>query len=84
VFAYGRHQIDAVGAGTTDAELLGIRRGSPLLRIRRTTTDHSGRPVETSDDRYIPSAVTFVVHNSIDANPMTRGDEQADDPAVSA
>lgn len=72
VFAYGRHLIDAVAAGTRDAELLGIRRGSPLQRIRRTTTDHSGRPVECSDDRYRPSAVTFVVHNSINANPLTR------------
>jgi GntR family transcriptional regulator len=88
VFAYGRHQIDAVGAGTTDADLLGLRRGSPLLRIRRTTTDHAGRPVETSDDRYVPSAVTFVVHNSIDANPLRSADDtadqNADDPAVSA
>jgi GntR family transcriptional regulator len=72
VFAYGRHLIDAVAAGTTDAGLLGIRRGSPLQRIRRTTTDHSGRPVESSDDRYRPNAVTFVVHNSINANPRTR------------
>lgn len=69
VFAYGRHTIDAVAAGITDAELLGIRRGSPLLRIRRTTTDRTGRPVETSDDRYRSTAMTIVVHNSVDANP---------------
>jgi GntR family transcriptional regulator len=80
VFAYGRHLIDAVAAGTTDARLLGLRRGSPLLRIRRTTTDHTGRPVETSEDRYRPGAITFEVHNSIDARPLTR----ADDPAWSA
>jgi GntR family transcriptional regulator len=60
VFAYGRHLIDAVAAGTT--------------------TDHTGRPVETSEDRYRPGAVTFEVHNSIDARPLTR----ADDPAWSA
>jgi GntR family transcriptional regulator len=85
VFAYGRHLIDAVAAGTTDAHLLGIRRGSPLQRIRCTTTDHAGRPVECSDDRYRPSAVTFVVHNSINANPLTRrppdDDPADDDPA---
>jgi GntR family transcriptional regulator len=67
VFAYGRHLIDAVAAGTRDAELLGVRRGSPLLRIRRTTTNHAGRPVESSDDRYRTDAVSFVVHNALSA-----------------
>jgi GntR family transcriptional regulator len=62
-----------------DADLLGIRRGSPLLRIRRTT-DHTGRPVETSEDHYRSGAVTFEVHNSIDSRPLTR----AGDPAWSA
>jgi GntR family transcriptional regulator len=72
VFAYGRHQIDAIAAGTRDAELLRVRRGSPLLRVRRTTTNPAGRPVETSDDRYRCGAITFVVHNSFDANTERR------------
>ena len=69
VVAHGRHLIDAVAAGTRDAELLGVRRGSPLLRVRRVTTTHTGRPVEWSDDRYRAGSITFAVHNAIGATP---------------
>ncbi|TDU06295.1 GntR family transcriptional regulator [Streptomyces sp. 846.5] len=72
IFAYGEHTIDAVAAGTQDAELLGIRRGGPLLRIRRTTTTHAGRPIEWSDDRYRQGSVSFAVSNSIGSNPLAR------------
>jgi GntR family transcriptional regulator len=72
VFAYGEHVIDAVAAGSQDAELLGIRRTSPLLRVRRVTTTHEGRPVEWSDDRYRSDAVSFSVHNSVDSNALAR------------
>ncbi|MCQ4080361.1 GntR family transcriptional regulator [Streptomyces sp. RB6PN25] len=79
VFAYGEHVIDAVAAGTRDAELLGMRRGAPLLRIRRVTTTHAGRPIEWSDDRYRPGSVTFAIHNSIGSNPLSRR-AATDDP----
>ncbi|MEU1498622.1 MULTISPECIES: GntR family transcriptional regulator [unclassified Streptomyces] len=72
VFAYGEHVIDAVAAGAQDAELLGIRRTGPLLRVRRVTTTREGRPVEWSDDRYRSDAVSFSVHNSIGNNAMAR------------
>jgi GntR family transcriptional regulator len=72
VFAYGEHVIDAVAAGARDAELLGIRRTSPLLRVRRVTTTREGRPVEWSDDRYRPDAVSFSVRNSIGNNALAR------------
>ncbi|GGO78215.1 GntR family transcriptional regulator [Nonomuraea cavernae] len=72
VFAYGEHLIDAVPAGAHDARLLGVRRGSPLLRQRRITTTHEGRPVEWSDDRYRAGSVEFSVRNSIGANPLAR------------
>ncbi|OII65319.1 GntR family transcriptional regulator [Streptomyces sp. CC53] len=72
VFAYGEHTIDATAAGTRDADLLGVRRGSPLLRVRRVTTTREGRPVECSDDRYRADAVSFAIHNSIGSNPLTR------------
>ncbi|MCC9708842.1 GntR family transcriptional regulator [Streptomyces sp. MNU76] len=72
VFAYGEHVIDAVAAGARDAELLTVRRTSPLLRVRRVTTTREGRPVEWSDDRYRPDAVTFSVHNSIGNNALAR------------
>ncbi|QHC20837.1 GntR family transcriptional regulator [Streptomyces sp. GS7] len=72
VFAHGEHHLDAVAAGTADARELRVRRGSPLLRVRRTTTTAEGRPVETSDDRYRPGAVVFTVRNSTQANPLAR------------
>jgi GntR family transcriptional regulator len=72
VFAYGEHLIDAVPAGAEDARLLGVRRGSPLLRQRRTTTSQEGRPVECSDDRYRAGSVTFSIRNSTTANSLVR------------
>ncbi|MCW2875557.1 GntR family transcriptional regulator [Actinacidiphila oryziradicis] len=72
VFAYGEHVLDAVAAGTRDAGLLDIRRGSPLLRIQRVTTTRDGRPVEWSDDRYRPGTVAFSVRNASGTNPLTR------------
>lgn len=72
VFAYGEHLIDAVAAGAQDAELLDVRRTSPLLRVRRITTTREGRPVEWSDDRYRSDAVSFSVHNSIGNNALAR------------
>ncbi|MEW2497370.1 GntR family transcriptional regulator [Streptomyces nodosus] len=72
VLAHGEHLIDAVAAGARDAELLGVRRTSPLLRVRRVTTTRDGRPVEWSDDRYRSDAVNFSVHNSIGNNALAR------------
>ncbi|MFJ1967582.1 GntR family transcriptional regulator [Streptomyces sp. NPDC087903] len=72
VFAYGEHVIDAVAAGAQDADLLRVRRTNPLLRVRRVTTTHDGRPVEWSDDRYRSDAVSFSVHNSIGNNALAR------------
>ncbi|MDO3651200.1 GntR family transcriptional regulator [Nocardia mangyaensis] len=72
IFAYGEHLIDAVAAGSTDARLLGVRRGSPLLRQRRTTTTPDGTPAEYSDDRYRPDSVTFSIRNSVGENPLHR------------
>lgn len=72
IFAYGEHLIDAVAAGAEDSRLLGVRRGSPLLRQRRTTTTQEGRPVECSDDRYRAGSVTFSIRNSTTANSLIR------------
>ena len=72
IFAYGEHLIDAVAAASEDARLLGVRRGSPLLRQRRVTTTQEGRPVECSDDRYRAGSVTFSIRNSTAANPLVR------------
>ncbi|WP_067537828.1 GntR family transcriptional regulator [Nocardia crassostreae] len=72
IFAYGEHLIDAIAAGSQDARLLHVRRGSPLLRQRRVTTTPDGTPAEYSDDRYRPDRITFSIHNSVGANPLLR------------
>lgn len=72
VYAHADHRIDAVSAGVAEADLLGIRRGSPLLRQRRVTTSPTGATLEWSDDRYRADAVTINVHNSMSANTLAR------------
>ncbi|QNE77556.1 UTRA domain-containing protein [Streptomyces finlayi] len=72
VAQYGEHLIDAVPAGAQDADLLDVRRSSPLLRQRHVTCDQSGRPIEWTDDRYRPGSVTFSVSNSTTAAPLER------------
>jgi GntR family transcriptional regulator len=59
-----RHTMDAVGADETDADLLEIKLGAPLLRERRRTTSSDGTPLEYGDDRYRPDRVTFTIDNS--------------------
>ncbi|WP_030452991.1 GntR family transcriptional regulator [Herbidospora cretacea] len=74
--ARARHVIDAVGADPVDADLLGLPPGTPLLRERRHTTSAAGAPIEYSDDRYRPDAVSFTIDNSQQARPAllrTRG-----------
>jgi GntR family transcriptional regulator len=72
IASHAEHRFDAVAAGTLEARELEVRRGSPLLRLRRTTTTAEGRPVETADDRYRPGSVVFTVRNSTQANPLGR------------
>ena len=72
VYAHAEHSIDAMSAGVVDADLLGVRRGSPLLRMRRLTTSPTGVPLEWSDDRYRQDAVTITVRNSMSVNTLMR------------
>ncbi|GAA5014409.1 GntR family transcriptional regulator [Actinopolymorpha pittospori] len=65
-----QHTMDAVAADETDAELLGIKMGAPLLRERRRATSADGVPLEYSDDRYRPDRVTFTIDN---ARPASSG-----------
>jgi GntR family transcriptional regulator len=58
---FGNHRIDAVAASKADAQLLGVRRGSPLLRVRREMFARDGRVVEAGEDRYLPGTITFAV-----------------------
>jgi len=59
-----RHTMDAVAADETDADLLDLDLGSPLLRERRRATSSDGTPLEYADDRYRPDRVTFTIDNS--------------------
>jgi GntR family transcriptional regulator len=72
LFTDADHTIDVVTANADDARLLGCRRGAPLLRERRRTTDPTGRPVEWSQDRYLPGTVAFSVHNSLATSALSR------------
>ncbi len=63
----GTHRIDTVVASSEDAALLGVRRSTRLLRVRRVTSAADGRPIERSDDHYAPDTVAFEVHTSISA-----------------
>lgn len=69
-----RHTIDAVAADETDAELLGVGVGAPLLRERRCAQDSHGTPLESADDRYRPDRVTFTIDNERPAQQGTGGD----------
>ncbi|HEV2343235.1 MAG TPA: GntR family transcriptional regulator [Actinocrinis sp.] len=72
LYAHADYRIDAVTAGVAEADLLGVRRGSPLLRQRRVTTAPTGITLGWSDDRYRADAVTIRVCNSASANTLAR------------
>lgn len=58
------HEIDAVAADATDAALLDLAVGAPILRLRRVTRDPDGLTIESSDDRYRSDIVRFTVSAS--------------------
>ena len=60
----GEHSIDAVAADETDAELLSVGPGAPLLRVRRLTSSNLGEALEYSDDRYRPDRAELIVNNA--------------------
>lgn len=72
VTAFAEHAIDAVPVSSADAVLLGARRASPLLRVRRVSYAPSGEPIEYGEDRYLPDTVTFLVTASRESTPLTR------------
>jgi GntR family transcriptional regulator len=81
-FAQADHVIDAIAAGTLEADLLGVRRGGPLLRHRRVTSTPTNLPIEAADDRYRGEAYSFSLHNSTSANPLNRNTREVDRPSV--
>ena len=68
-----RHTIDAVAANESDAELLQVPLGTPLLRERRLTLDRDGNRLEFSDDRYRPELSSFTIENRVEhPTPLAR------------
>lgn len=59
--AFGRHQVDVTSASSEDSRVLGVRRGSPLLRIHRVTYTADRRGIEHGEDRYIPGTIVLEV-----------------------
>lgn len=59
-----RHTFDAVAADETDAALLRVPVGHPLLRERRLTSSSTGEPLEWSEDRYRPDLASVTVTNT--------------------
>jgi GntR family transcriptional regulator len=67
------HQtIDAVAATALDAELLEVRRGAPLLRVRRRSETADGQPLEWADDRYRPDRMTLTIDQLATSPGMAR------------
>lgn len=76
LFTDADHTIDLAPADADDARLLACGLGDALLRERRRSTDPAGRPVEWSDDRYLPGTVAFTVHNSTASTALSRRTSQ--------
>jgi GntR family transcriptional regulator len=53
--------IEAAAAGATDADLLAIPEGSPVLRCERITSDHDGRPVLIGEYVFPGHRTAFIV-----------------------
>lgn len=70
VVTSGSHRIEAVAAGSDDARLLGVRRSSPLLQVRRETFAPGGRAVECAEDRYLPNTISFEAQAFGSARPI--------------
>jgi len=72
VFDRARQEIDAVGASAADARFLGCPTRGPLLRVRRTSYSPAGRPLESSEDRYLAERVTLTIDHSAAESSLVR------------
>ncbi len=64
VFESARQDIDAVAASAADGRLLRVASRTPLLRVRRHSYSLEGRPLESSEDRYLAERVTLTIDNT--------------------
>ena len=70
---FGNHRIEAVAASSEEARLLGVRRSSPLLQVRREVFAKDGRVVEFGVDRYLPNTIAFEAQAAGTADHAERG-----------
>lgn len=61
------HLLDAVAADVDDAAALEVETGSPLMRVRRTTHDSTGRIIECAEDRYLSAHCAISITNQLTA-----------------
>lgn len=61
------HHVDAVAATVQDREHLGVDEGTPMMRVRRTTEDSTGRVIECATDRYVPGQCAISITNRLTA-----------------
>lgn len=61
------HEVDAVAAAADDVQYLGMAAGAPMLRVRRTTEDSTGRVIEFAEDRYVPGQCAISITNRLTA-----------------
>ncbi len=63
VFHEAQQRIAAIAADAEQSELLSVRRGAPLLEVRRIVFDPDGRPLEASRDAYRGDEFAITIHN---------------------
>src|SRR5699024_3457963 len=54
-----------------DASLLGVSGGRALLRHLRRSRDRGGRPLESSEDRYLANVISVAMSNGRNVNPIS-------------
>jgi GntR family transcriptional regulator len=66
----GTGTVTAAAATATEARLLGIRRGEPLLVERRVIRDVQGRRIEATESRYPADRYALDVSFDVEAAPV--------------
>lgn len=56
--------LESALASPQEATLLGVQENTPLIRLRRLSSDESGRVFERATDVYIASRMRFTMHHS--------------------
>lgn len=63
---HAEEQLEAAACSAHEAELLGVRRGTPVLSIKRTTLNQELRPIEYVESTYRGDRYVFYARLSVD------------------